>query len=184
MKIKVNDKLRNTQELLSAEVLSNRVYELAQEINSSYPQDENLTVLIVLHGSLIFAADLVRHLTMPTEITTIDLKSYISDSSNGMKSSNNIKVLSKLPETIRDKNILIVEDIVDTGRTLKFLIALLTEHGVKSINTCTLLNKPSEHIEPIAPKFVGFDIGNVFVLGYGLDLNGKYRNLPHILELI
>lgn len=179
MQIKVNGTLRNTRCLLSSQQLSERVSNLAQEINQQYSTDEPLVVLIVLHGSLLFAADLVRHFSMPTQIESIRLKSY-----EGTQSTGNIQMLSALPNSIKNKNVLIVEDIVDSGRTVKFLIEELVKFGVKSVKTCTLLNKPEAHLTPINPEFIGFDIGKNFVLGYGLDLDGRYRNLPYIAEVL
>ncbi len=179
MQIEVNGTTRNTRCLLSAQALDERIRLLAKEINQHYSQNETLVVLMVLHGSLLFTADLVRHFTMPTQIESIRLKSY-----EGLESTGHIKMLSTLPNSIKNKNVLIVEDIVDSGRTLVFLINELNKHGVKSVKTCTLLNKPEAHLTPLSPEYVGFNIGKNFVLGYGLDVDGKYRNIPYIAEII
>lgn len=179
MQLEVNGKLRNTQILLSASDIQKRVQTIAQEINQQYPPEETLILFVVLHGALLFAADLIRHLRMPTEIESVRIRSY-----EGNKSGASIELLSVLPQSLTDKNVLIVEDIIDTGRSIQFLTNLLAAQKVKSLRVCTFLNKPDDHLIPVKPDFVGFDIGKNFVIGYGFDLDGKYRNLPYIAEII
>lgn len=179
MQIEINGELRKTKILLNESAIQERVQKIAQEINQHYPPHETLVVLVVLNGAFVFAADLVRHLQMPTEIESIRIRSYV-----GVQSTGCIELLSPLPHSIVNKNVLIVEDIIDTGRSMDFLLKALNAHGVKSVRVCTLLNKPHEHLIPIQAHYTGFEIGKNFVIGYGLDLDGKYRNLPHIVEII
>lgn len=179
MQININGQFRDTHILLDKDTIQKRVCDLASKISASYPSDETLIILVVLNGALVFAADLIRHIQLPTEIESIRIKSYVGDQSSGI-----VKLLSPLPDLLINRHVLVVEDIVDSGRSITFLSAKLKEHGVKSVRVCTLLNKPDEHVVPIEPDYVGFDIGKNFVVGYGLDLDGKYRNLPHIVEII
>lgn len=179
MQIDVNGQLKNTKILLDSDTIQKRVHTLAAEISAYYPPQETLIVLVVLNGALVFAADLIRHIQLATEIESIRLKSYIGD-----KSSGTVSMLSPLPKLLINQHVLIVEDIIDSGRSITFLREQLKKHGVKSARICTLLNKPDEHVVPIEPDYVGFNIGKNFVIGYGLDLDGKYRNLPHIVEII
>jgi hypoxanthine phosphoribosyltransferase len=179
MQINVNGQLKNTQILLDSNEIQKRVQALAAEISTHYPQDETLIVLVVLNGALVFAADLIRHIQVATEIESIRLKSYIGD-----RSSGTVSLLSPLPQLLINQHVLIVEDIIDSGRSITFLKTKLKEHGVKSVRICTLLNKPEEHVVHVEADYVGFNIGKNFVVGYGLDLDGKYRNLPHIVEII
>jgi hypoxanthine phosphoribosyltransferase len=179
MQIQVGSKLMNVQVLIGQQQLSERVAQLAIEINNVYGSQETLVVIVVLHGALIFAADLVRHFEMPTEFASIRLKSY-----EGLTSSGKIELLTSLPDGLEGKNVIIVEDIVDSGKSMDFLLKKLSTVGVKSVRIATLLDKPEAHAVPIKPDFIGFSIGRNFVIGYGLDLDGKYRNLPYVAELV
>lgn len=178
MQIEFNQKMMNVKTLFSEEQIKNRIKSIAQRINTDLGDKEPLVVLIILNGAFIFAADLVRYLDMPTEIETIRLKSYEGTSSTGF-----IKLLTPLTDNVTGKNILIIEDIIETGRTIHFLMSELKNKNVKSVKVCTLLNKPEAHESPMQIDYVGYDIGKNFVIGYGLDLDGKYRNLPYIAEL-
>ena len=179
MQIEFNHKMRDVKTLFSEEKIKERVKEIADNINRDFNLQESLVILIVLNGSFIFAADLVRFLEMPTEINTTHLSSY-----EGINTTGVVKLLTPLPQQIEGKNILIIEDIVETGKTLEFLLNELKKKEVKSIKICTLLNKPESHETSVALDYIGFNIGKNFVIGYGLDLDGKYRNLPYIAELL
>ncbi|MES2614257.1 MAG: hypoxanthine phosphoribosyltransferase [Bdellovibrionota bacterium] len=179
MQIQVNEKIMVSKTLFSEQQIKDRIKELAQKINQNFGSQEPLVVLIVLNGAFIFAADLVRYLVMPTEIETICLKSY-----EGTNSSGVVKLLTPLSENLEGKNILIVEDIVETGRSIDFLLSQLKAKKAKKVEVCALLNKPESHEIPMQIDYSGFDIGKNFVIGYGLDLDGRYRNLPYIAELM
>ena len=169
----------NVKTLFSEQQIKERIKVIADKINTDYGTQEPLVVLIVLNGAFIFAADLVRGLNMPTEIETIRLKSYEGTNSTGV-----VKLLTPLSGGVENKHVLIIEDIVETGKTLEFLMENLKEKKVKSIRICTLLNKPDSHEVKMDIDYIGFDIGKNFVIGYGLDLDGQYRNIPFIAELL
>ena len=162
--------------LYSAEQLKSRIKELAAKINSIY-KNEDICVICVLKGAVIFAADLVRELTMPLSIEFIRLSSY----GHATETSGKVNAVDiKLPD-LNNKNILIVEDIVDTGLTAKFLIDFLNANfQVKSLKFVSLLDKKVSRRTEIEPDYYCFDVDDKFVVGYGLDYNGLYRNLPYI----
>lgn len=178
MQIEFNNKKMNVNTLFSEKQIKERIQKLSEKINEDYGAKDTLVVLIVLNGAFIFAADLVRGLNMPTEIETIRLKSYEGTSSTGV-----IKLLTPLSEHLEGKNVLIIEDIIETGRTIQFLVHELQAKKAKSVKICTLLNKKEAHEVPMTINYTGFEIGKNFVIGYGLDLDGQYRNLPFIAEL-
>ena len=178
MQIEYHGKKLEVVPLITEETIKKRILTLADEIHQEFSLDETLIVLIVLHGALIFAADLVRNFKMPTEIETIRIKSY-----EGMKSTQQVQLLTPMKESFQGKNILIVEDIVDTGRSIQFLLEEINKIKPKKVKVCTLLNKPDAHEVSVTVDYVGFEIGKNFVIGYGLDLDGKYRNLPYVGEV-
>lgn len=179
MKIDVHGKSMTAKLMLSTEQIQARVNELSQQINNDYPADEPLVVLIVLHGAILFAADLVRGLNMPTVIETTRLRSY-----EGTQSTGHIELVTPIPPGISGKQVLIVEDIIDSGRSIAFLLPKVKEAGAKSIKIAALLDKPEAHESLIKADYAGFEIGKHFVIGYGLDLDGRFRNLPYIAELV
>ncbi len=178
MQIEFNKKIMDVSTLFSEQQIKEKTKIIAQKINRDFSSQEPLVVLIVLNGAFIFAADLVRYLEMPTEIETVRLKSY-----EGLNSTGCVKLLTPLSPHLAGKNILIIEDIVETGHTIHFLLEELKTNKVKSVKVCVLLNKSEAHIKAAQLDYVCFDIGKNFVIGYGLDLDGKYRNLPYIAEL-
>jgi hypoxanthine phosphoribosyltransferase len=178
MQIDINGQTMNVSVLFSENAIRDRIKELAHQINHDYGKQETLIILIVLHGALIFGADLVRNLEMPTEIETVRLKSY-----EGMQSTGKIQLVSQLPKSLENNHVLIIEDIIDTGRSINFLLNELKNFNPKSVKVCSLLNKPEAHEFSIKADYSGFDIQKHFVIGYGLDLDGKYRNLPYIANL-
>ena len=152
--------------------------QLAEKINADYAdQTKPLIVIVILKGSLIFASDLVRKINLPLEIEFMKVSSYGA----GTKNSGEIKVhLDLMRENLEQYNILIIEDIVDSGRTLARLTQLLRNRNANSVKTCTLLDKPSRREVPFTPDYCGTTIPDEFVVGYGLDFDEKYRNLPFI----
>ena len=139
-------------------------------------QEKDLLMVVILKGSFVFAADLFRHLTIPASVDFMSVSSYGS----GSVSSGVIRVKKDLDTSIEGKDVLIVEDILDSGNTLNHLKDLLHSRGVKSLKICTILNKPDRRVAPIYADYVGFDIPDEFVVGYGLDYDEKFRNLPYV----
>ena len=162
--------------VISAEAIAQRVGELGAEISAVYADREPVLVL-VLHGAFIFAADLTRALSTAHRVESLALASY-----DGRESSGEVQVVKDLDCDIAGRDVLIVEDIVDTGRTMAAALALLESRGPRSIEVVTLLDKPSRRVIEVNPRWVGFEIENIFVVGYGLDLDGRYRGLPYIAE--
>lgn len=130
---------------------------------------------LVLHGAFIFAADLTRALTTAHRVESLAIASY-----QGRESSGQVQVVKDLGCDIAGRDVLVVEDIVDTGRTIAATLDLLEPRGPRSIEVVTLLDKPSRRVVEVSPRWVGFEIDNVFVVGYGLDLDGRFRGLPYI----
>ncbi|MDD4237355.1 MAG: hypoxanthine phosphoribosyltransferase [Desulfotomaculaceae bacterium] len=164
--------------LLTEEEIHLKVKELAAQISRDY-SDRELLVVGILKGSVIFLADLVRNITVPTRFDFMAVSSYGASS----KSSGVVRILKDLNQGIEGRHILIVEDIVDTGLTLSYLVDNLKTRGPVSIKVCTLLDKPSRRMVDVAVHYNGFQIEDHFVVGYGLDYNERYRNLPCIMVL-
>ena len=161
--------------LFSEEQLEQRVCELAAQIDRDYAGKEPLLVS-VLRGSFVFMADLVRHITLPCTVDFMAVSSYGS----GTTSSGQVKIIKDLSEQIEGKDVIVVEDILDSGNTLSYLLRLLEARHPASIRLCTLLDKPERRTRPVAVQYSGFTIPDEFVVGYGLDYDEKYRNLPYI----
>ncbi len=161
--------------LIPADRLQARVTELGAEISHDYA-GKKLVLLSVLKGSVLFLADLMRAITVPHAVDFMATSSY----GTSQESSGVVRILKDLDEPIQGWHVLIVEDIIDTGRTLEYLTRILRARQPDSLRICTLLNKPSRREVEVAVDYVGFDIPNKFVLGYGLDYNELYRNLPYI----
>ena len=162
--------------LIGEEELAEMVARLGREITAEYKSsDKPLVVIVILKGSLIFASDLVRKIDMPLDIEFMKVSSYGA----GTKTSGEIKIhLDLNRENLENYNLLIVEDIVDSGRTLSRLTQLLKNRNANNVKTCTLLDKPSRREVEFVPDFCGATIPDEFVIGYGLDYDEKYRNLP------
>lgn len=160
------------------EVLARRVAELGQEIAEFYP-DGDLLIMGLLKGCFIFVADLVRHIPRPLEVDFMIAASYGS----GTKSSGNVQMLYDPGSTMEGKHILLVEDIVDSGNTLKRVSTLVRERNPKSLETCTLLHKNLSRHQGIQPRFIGFDAPPDFLVGYGLDHAEGFRHLPFIASI-
>ncbi len=173
--MKVRDK--HFKLFISEEELSSKVHQISDAINQDYEGKEPLFIGI-LNGAFMFAADLMKNIHIPSEITFIKVSSY-----KAMASSGNIKELVGLQENIFKRHIILVEDIVDTGKTLANLITQFKALGPQSIEVASLLHKPDAIIEPVEVKYVGFSIPNNFVVGYGLDYDGFGRNSRDIYQL-
>lgn len=162
--------------LISEEELAARIQELGREIAERNEGAESITVVGVLKGSFMFLADLVRAIDLPMEIDFLGLSSYGMET----KSSGVVKFTRDLSSSIQDKHVLIVEDIIDTGLTMAYLLENFKTRGPASVQVCTLLHKPCNQKNDLHIDYTGFTIENHFVIGYGLDLAEKHRNLPFI----
>ncbi|MBE5742714.1 MAG: hypoxanthine phosphoribosyltransferase [Clostridiales bacterium] len=161
--------------LFSEEQLNERITQIAKQIESDYKGKKPLVVAI-LKGSVLFFSDLIRKINGDLEIDFMSISSYGS----GSKSSGEVKMIKDLDKKIEGKDVIIVEDIIDSGYTMKYLKNLLQARNPSSIKICTLLDKPSRREADVTSDYVGFEVENEFVIGYGLDYDGLYRNLPFI----
>lgn len=161
--------------LLDSDVIAQRVHELGQSIEQEYT-GKDLLLVSVLKGSIVFMADLVRAISIPHEVDFMATSSYGSDTT----SSGVVRILKDLNVSIHGRNVVLVEDIIDSGHTLTYLARLLQERQPATLRIMALLDKPSRREAPIEVQWVGFSIPNEFVVGYGLDYNELYRNLPYI----
>ena len=164
--------------LLNEEEVDRRIKEIADQINKDY-EGKEVHLICILKGGVFFTCELAKRLTVPVTLDFMSVSSYGS----GTTSSGVVKVKKDLDGDIYGKNVIIIEDIVDTGTTLKFLKAHLADRNPKSIKVCTLLDKPSRRLVDLRADYVGFEIENLFVIGYGLDYDQKYRNLPYVSYL-
>ena len=163
-------------ELISAKAIAARVEALARDIADYYTGTEKLVVIGLLRGSFIFIADLVRELDLPVEVDFMEVSSY----GNSTESSREVRILKDLRGEIEGRDVLLVEDIVDTGYTLKHVLEILGTRHPKRIQVCALLDKPSRREVEVKAKWIGFEIPDKFVVGYGIDYAQRNRNLPHI----
>jgi hypoxanthine phosphoribosyltransferase len=163
--------------LISADRLAARVRELGQRISQDY-KGEQLCVIGVLKGSIIFLADLVRAIDVACEIEFIGVSSY-----EGMHSTGHVRINYDLSVDIEGKHVLLVEDIIDTGNTIDYLLKTLEVRNPKSLKVACLLSKPEAHQIKLTIDYTGFEISKEFVIGYGLDLDGLYRNLPDLMQM-
>ncbi|MEI7814964.1 MAG: hypoxanthine phosphoribosyltransferase [Coriobacteriia bacterium] len=161
--------------VLSEEAIQTRVAELGEQISADYG-DDSVLLIAVLRGAAIFVADLSRAVTSPVELDFMAVSSYGSST----KSSGVVRILKDLDETIEGRNVLVCEDILDTGLTLKYLLKNLASRKPKSLEVVALLSKEGKQRVPIHCKYVGFNVADEFVVGYGLDYAEKYRNLPYV----
>lgn len=161
--------------LFSKEEIYKKVKELGTKITQDY-EDKDLVIIGVLTGSIVFVSDLIREIDIPLEVSLIKVSSY----GNSQVSSGIVKINQDTDINIEGKDVLIVEDIIDTGLTLKNLVELLTTRKPKSINICTMFDKPERRKVEIDVSYIGLKVPDEFIVGYGLDYAGKYRNLPYI----
>lgn len=161
--------------LLSATQIQERVRALGARITEDY-RDRSLVVLAVLKGSCVFASDLIREIDLPLRVEFLGVASY----GDGTRTTGIVQITQDLTAPIVGDDVLVVEDIVDTGLTLRYLLQLLELRGPRTLNVCALLHKPDRTREPIDIDYVGFTINDEFVVGYGLDYRQLYRNLPYV----
>ena len=161
--------------LISQEQIETRVRELGAQITADYT-GKNLQLIGVLKGACIFLSDLIRYIDLPLTIDFIGISSYGAST----KSSGIVRITKDLDKSIAGKDILVVEDIIDTGLTLNYLIELFMNREVNSLNVAALLDKPERHEIEVNAKYIGFTVPNHFVVGYGLDYAERYRNLPYV----
>ena len=164
--------------LVPAEALQRRVSELADEVSRDYAE-RDLLLIGVLKGAVFFLSDLMRHLEIPVEVDFMAVASYGS----ATKSSGVVRILKDLDTAIEGRDVLIVEDIVDSGLTLQYLLRNLASRNPRSLEVCALLIKPERRKVDLRTRYVGFEIPNRFAIGYGLDHGERYRNLPYVAAL-
>ena len=163
--------------LIDEDTLQNHIVEIGDEINRDYAGTDTLLLICILRGGMVFLVDLMRHLTVPHQIDFMAISSY---GAGTRESDGNVRVTLDLQTNIRDKDVLLVEDIIDSGHTISHVLELLSTRQPRSLKVCSLLDK-AERREVVVPiHYRGFEIPNKFVFGYGLDLDEYYRNLPFI----
>jgi len=166
-------------EYISENDIRLRVAELGKRISYDY-KDKSILMVAVLKGSFVFLADLVREVNLQTEVSFVSLSSYADD----IVSSGSVRLLCDIIEPLTGKDVLIVEDIIDSGLTISYLMEKLTVQKPNSIKICALLDKPSRRLSEVRIDYVGFEIDDEFVVGYGIDFAGKYRNLKSIAKVV
>ncbi|MCI8376813.1 MAG: hypoxanthine phosphoribosyltransferase [Lachnospiraceae bacterium] len=152
-----------------------KIQELGKKISEDFAGQE-VHLICILKGSIFFVCELAKRITLPVTIDFMQVSSYGAET----KSSGVVRLSKDLDEPLQGKNVIIVEDIIDSGRTLNHLVKLLGQRGPKSMTICTLLDKPSRRVVDVEVKYTGFQIPDEFVVGYGLDYDQRYRNLPYI----
>ena len=173
--IRIKDK--NFKLAISADEIENKIADLAEVLNRDYA-DKNPILLGILNGSFMFAADLVRHLTFPHQMQFVKVSSY-----EGMDTTGQVKEIIGITTDIKGRDIILVEDIVDTGTTMSQILPTIHEKGVKSVEICTFLTKPDKLMGKVDIKYCAFEIPNLFVVGYGLDYDGYGRNYKDLYVL-
>lgn len=168
----MEDKIRV---LLSEQEVDEKIAELGKKISEDYA-GRSVHLICVLKGGIFFTCELAKRITVPVSLDFMSVSSYGDDT----KSSGVVKIVKDLDEPLEGKDVLIVEDIIDSGRTLSYLIQILHRRNPASIRLCTLLDKPERRVTDVKVDYVGFNIPDEFVVGYGLDYAQKYRNLPYI----
>ncbi|MBR1470405.1 MAG: hypoxanthine phosphoribosyltransferase [Lachnospiraceae bacterium] len=163
------------KELISEEKVKERIRELGAEISKAY-EGKKLHIICILKGSIFFTCELARHITVPVTLDFITVSSY----GDGRESTGKVRIVHDLDERIEGKDVLVIEDIVDTGRTLSYLLKMLQERNPASLTLCTLLDKPMRRTHEVKVDYVGFAVPDEFIVGWGLDYAQKYRNLPYI----
>lgn len=161
--------------MLSEEAVDKRIQQIGEEISRDYA-GKQIHLVCVLKGGSFFMCELAKRITVPVSLDFMSVSSYGSST----KSSGVVKIIKDLDEPLKDKEVIVVEDIVDSGRTLSYLLEILQSRGPKSLKLCTLLDKPERRVTNVTVDYTGFEIPDEFVVGYGLDYNQRYRNLPYI----
>ena len=160
--------------LLEKDTIKKRIAEIASEINDDY-QGKNPVIVGILKGAFVFMSDLIRNMDIPIEVDFLCIASY-----DGKNSSGVVRLSNDLSINIEDRDVIVVEDIIDSGRTIGFILENLKTRKPRSCAVCALLNKRDDRVVDIPLTYVGFNIPSVFVVGYGLDYKNQYRNLPYI----
>ncbi|MBP5197681.1 MAG: hypoxanthine phosphoribosyltransferase [Lachnospiraceae bacterium] len=163
------------EELISEEKVNARIKEIGEQVSRDYA-GKTVHLICVLKGGSFFMTELAKRISCNVSLDFMSVSSYGSDT----KSSGIVKIVKDLDESINGKDVLVVEDIVDSGRTLSYLLAMLKDRGPASIRLCTLLDKPDRRVKEVKVDYTGFEIPDEFVVGYGLDYDQLYRNLPYI----
>lgn len=161
--------------LLSEEIVDARIQAIGEQISKDYA-GKQVHLICVLKGGSFFMCELAKRITVPVSLDFMSVSSYGGDT----KSSGVVRIVKDLDESLKDKHVIVVEDIVDSGRTLSYLLEMLQDRGPASLRLCTLLDKPDRRVKEVFVDYTGFEIPDQFVVGYGLDYNQKYRNLPYI----
>lgn len=161
--------------MLSEEKVNGRIAELAKQISADY-EGSSVHLICILKGSIFFTCELAKRITVPVTIDFMSVSSYGDDT----KSSGVVKLVKDLDEPLQGKNVLVIEDIIDSGRTLSYLLENLGSRNPASLRLCTLLDKPERRVKDVKVDYTGFEIPDEFVVGYGLDYAQRYRNLPYI----
>ena len=161
--------------MLSEEEVDKRIKEIGEQISRDYA-GRQVHLVCVLKGGSFFLCELAKRITVPVSLDFMSVSSYGSDT----KSSGVVKIVKDLDESLKGKNVIVVEDIVDSGRTLSYLLEMLKDRGPESLRLCTLLDKPDRRVIDVNVDYTGFQIPDEFVVGYGLDYDQRYRNLPYI----
>lgn len=165
------------KKLIDRDELQKRIKELGEEITRDFSEiKEDLVVICLLKGSLLFMADLIREIKLPLTIDFMEISSY----GNEFETTREVKILKDLEGSIMGKDVLIVEDIIDSGLTLKKVLKIIGGRGANTVHLCTLLDKKVKRVADIDVQYIGFEIEDEFVLGYGLDYKQEYRNIPYI----
>ncbi len=161
--------------MLTEQQVNDRIREIGEQISKDYA-GKSVHLVCVLKGGSFFMCELAKRITVPVTLDFMSASSYGSST----KSSGVVKIVKDLDEPLKDKNVLVVEDIVDSGRTLSYLLKMLGDRGPASVKLCTLLDKPERRVTDVKVDYTGFEIPDEFVVGYGLDYDQRYRNLPYI----
>ena len=161
--------------LIEEEKVDKRIEELGKKISEEYAGKE-VHLICILKGSIFFTCELAKRITVPVTIDFMSCSSY----GDGTKSSGVVKLVKDLDEPLEGKNVIVIEDIIDSGRTLSYLLEILSARKPASLKLCTLLDKPDRRVMPVHVDYTGFEIPDEFVVGYGLDYDQRYRNLPYI----
>ena len=168
----MSEKIR---ELISEEAVAKKIAEMGAQISKDY-EGESVYLLCILKGGVFFTTELAKHITVPVSLDFMSVSSYGGET----QSSGIVRIVKDLDTPIEGKNVLIAEDIIDTGRTLAYLMEHLKQRKPKSLKLCTLLDKPDRRVSDVKVDYTGFEIPDEFVVGYGLDYDQRYRNLPYV----
>lgn len=161
--------------LISEEKVEKKIQELAEQITRDY-EGKQVHLICVLKGSIFFTCELAKKIPLPVTLDFMSVSSY----GNATESSGRVRIVKDLDESIENKDVIVIEDIIDSGRTLSYLMDMLSARNPASLKLCTLLDKPERRVTDVSVDYTGFEIPDKFVVGYGLDYGQKYRNLPYI----